>query len=104
MLIGFNAALLIACIVLTVLVATKDSCSKGLITAGRIVGIGSIVYSVIQQFLTFFIGGLLLSLSDGNGLSNSASSTYFALLLIPVAIIAAAIILLVVISKNAKKN
>lgn len=99
---GFNFVLFAGCIVLTVMIANMHTYSKGLVIASRIVGIYSIVHSLFQQLVTFFVGGLLLSLSDGNGLNSYGEKLYFVLLLLPFAIIVAAIVLLVITHKKSK--
>lgn len=100
MLVTINVLLVALNIIFTILVARADSEANGIKTAGKIIGILSIIYSLIQQVVTFLFGGLLLSISDGNKMNPAASLTYILLLFIPVAIIIAAIVLLVKVSKK----
>ena len=102
-LIIFNLFLLVACITLAVFISRLEENKTGLIAIGYVVGIGTIIFSVIEQLITIFVGGLLMSLSDGNGFNSSAGAYILAILLIPVIDIVSAIVLLIKASKT-KKN
>ena len=96
-----DALLLVLNIVFIVLIARAEAENKGIKTAGLVISIVSIIYSLLQQFLTLILGGLILSLADGNQPTSEADTIFISLLLIPVVIVIAAIILLV---KSVKKK